>query len=262
MPNLKFPVMSETAKIEKIALLGYKVYNDDPEKIPLIGEGIISTINPHSYIIARKDCLFREALLESDFLLPDGIGIQLASKIILRKTIKKIAGSDMHSLLLTYLNENRKRCFYLGSSDRTLELIKSRLALEASNVKAGFCSPPFKEVFTDEECERMISEINHFRPDVLFVGMTAPKQEKWVSRNRGRLDVPMICSIGAVFDFYAGTVKRPGKLWINLGLEWFVRFIKEPRRLWRRNLISNPLFLWYVFVEKMKQTFTFRRDIK
>jgi N-acetylglucosaminyldiphosphoundecaprenol N-acetyl-beta-D-mannosaminyltransferase len=83
--------------------------------------------------------------------------------------------------------------------------------------------------------------------------MTAPKQERWVHDNRGNLNAPLICCIGAVFDFYAGTVKRSGQFWINAGLEWLPRLIREPKRLWRRNFVSTPLFLWYVFREKIQR---------
>ena len=86
--------------------------------------------------------------------------------------------------------------------------------------------------------------------------MTAPKQEKWIYMNRDKLRAPVICAIGAAFDFYAGTVKRPGKFWIRMGLEWLPRLLREPRRLWRRNFISNPYFLLLVFSEKVKHLFT------
>jgi N-acetylglucosaminyldiphosphoundecaprenol N-acetyl-beta-D-mannosaminyltransferase len=97
----------------------------------------------------------------------------------------------------------------------------------------------------------MISAINNFAPDILFVGMTAPKQEKWVYLNKSQINAKIICSIGAVFDFYSGNIKRPNQFWINLGLEWLIRFLKEPRRLFNRNFISTPLFLFYVLKAKL-----------
>ena len=89
----------------------------------------------------------------------------------------------------------------------------------------------------------MVEAVNAFQPDYLFVGMTAPKQEKWVYENRNKLNATLICSIGAVFDFYAGTVQRSSQFWISLGLEWFPRLLREPKRLWRRNFISTPRFI-------------------
>ena len=95
----------------------------------------------------------------------------------------------------------------------------------------------------------MLEKVNDFKPDILFVGMTAPKQEKWVFANKDNIDANTIVSIGAVFDFYAGTIKRPGNFWVSIGLEWLPRFLREPKRLARRNLVSSPKFLleiiWY-----------------
>lgn len=101
----------------------------------------------------------------------------------------------------------------------------------------------------------MIDEINVFMPDVLFIGMTAPKQEKWAHEHKTLLDARIICSIGAVFDFYAGTVVRPNKIWINLGLEWFVRLLKEPKRMWKRYLFYGPVFIKLMLKEKIKNVF-------
>jgi N-acetylglucosaminyldiphosphoundecaprenol N-acetyl-beta-D-mannosaminyltransferase len=126
------------------------------------------------------------------------------------------------------------------------------LSGEYPDLKVNTYSPPYKNEFSREETMAMIGAVNDFAPDVLFVGMTAPKQEKWVHENRHLIKAPIICSIGAVFDFYAGTVKRPGKFWISIGLEWFPRLLREPRRLWRRTFVSTPVFLWYVIKEKMK----------
>ncbi len=99
----------------------------------------------------------------------------------------------------------------------------------------------------------MLVPINGFKPDILFVGMTAPKQEKWVYVNKEQIEAKVIVSIGAVFDFFAGTVKRSGPIWIKLGLEWLPRLVKEPRRLWKRNFVSTPLFLWDVLKAKIKK---------
>jgi N-acetylglucosaminyldiphosphoundecaprenol N-acetyl-beta-D-mannosaminyltransferase len=240
---------------DTIEILNYKLYSGNLKKLSEIKTGIISTINPHSYIVAIKDVLFRKALLESDFLLPDGIGIVLAAKILLNKKINKIAGSDLHLTVISALSKGGGKCFYLGSTEETLALIKKRLENDALSIKADFCSPPFTSQFSAEDNKMIINKINEFKPDVLFVGMTAPKQEKWVYQNRESLNVPLICSIGAVFDFYAGTVKRPGQFWINLGLEWLPRLLKQPGKLWRRNFISNPLFMLIVFREKIKLIF-------
>ena len=96
----------------------------------------------------------------------------------------------------------------------------------------------------------MINAVNDFNPDVLLIGMTQPKQEKWDSQHFNELKVGHICCIGAVFDFYAGTINRAPKWMIYLGLEWFYRLLKEPRRMWRRYLLGNSKFIWLVIKEK------------
>lgn len=228
-----------------------KVFTSDLSSIKLDKPQIINTINPHSYCVAQEDETFAKALLTSEYLMPDGSGIVLAKKILQGKRIKKIAGADIHDFLLQKANENGWKVFYLGASESTLELIKNRALKEYPNIKLSNYSPPYKPEFSEEDTAKMIQQVNDFKPDVLFVGMTAPKQEKWVYENRDQLEATTITSIGAVFDFYAGTVKRSGKIWINLGLEWLPRLVREPKRLWRRNFISTPLFLWYLTKAKL-----------
>ena len=167
--------------------------------------------------------------MASDFIIPDGVGIIMAARVLAGKKIKKIAGSDLHEVIINALNERKGSCFYLGSSDNTLRMIRERLSREHPAIKVGTFSPPYKTVFSDEDNISMINAVNEFNPEVLFVGMTAPKQEKWVHENRHLINAPVICAIGAVFDFYAGTVKRPGKFWISIGLEWLPRLLREPR---------------------------------
>ncbi|HKE95089.1 MAG TPA: WecB/TagA/CpsF family glycosyltransferase, partial [Povalibacter sp.] len=95
----------------------------------------------------------------------------------------------------------------------------------------------------------IVDRINEARPDVLWVGMTAPRQEKWVHQTLRELNVPVVGSVGAVFDFYAGTVQRAPRWFCRMGLEWLYRLLKEPQRLWRRTFVSGPAFLWLVLRE-------------
>lgn len=135
-------------------------------------------------------------------------------------------------------------CFFLGSTPKTLELIKTRMAVDFPNIReAGAFSPPFKDRCDDNENDRMIEAINKCHPDVIWVGMTAPKKEKWISTNREKLDVKCVGAVGAVFDFYSGTFKRPSSWFQEHGLEWLPRFIRQPKELWKRNVISTPMFL-------------------
>lgn len=234
-----------------VSVLGYSIYANELSDLPLNESIIINTLNGHSYTVAKKDEYFRQALKESDILLPDGISIVLGAKILGKHKIKKIAGYDLFIYLLSYLNKNHGSCFFLGAKQNTLQKIEERLNHEFPNVVMDSYSPPFKGVFSEEENNEMCERINNVKPEVLFVGMTAPKQEKWVHEHKNKLDVRIICSIGAVFDFYAGTSERPPVWLINLKLEWLGRLIKEPKRMWRRYLLSTPVFfidvLLYLF---------------
>ncbi|WP_339714825.1 WecB/TagA/CpsF family glycosyltransferase [uncultured Kriegella sp.] len=218
--------------IGNLNILGYPVFNGNLEEVDWSTDKlIVNTINQYSYCIAHEDLTFEKSLKASDILLPDGVAIVWAAKWLKGDRIQKIAGADIHEFLLKYLERTGGRCFYMGSSNDVLEKIKHRAAREYPNVVLKTYSPPYKKVFTPEDNTAIINAINAFAPDVVFVGMTAPKQEKWVYQNEQFLDKGIICSIGAVFDFYAGTVQRPNKVWQNLGLEWLGRLLKEPRRM-------------------------------
>lgn len=234
-----------------LKIIDKNVFSEDLNTINLDKKTIINTINPHSFCVSKSDLLFQDALLESDILLPDGSGIVVAAKILRGKVIKKIAGADIHKHLLEHAEKEKKKVFYLGAAPSTLKLIEAKLKKEYPNIIVGSYSPPYKPEFSDQDSKKMIEETNNFGPDILFVGMTAPKQEKWVASNKNKLDATITVSIGAVFDFYAGTVERSSPFWINIGLEWLPRLLKEPKRLWRRNFVSTPLFLWYLLKAKV-----------
>ncbi len=211
---------------------------------------LIATINAHSYNVAQIDKDFAEALNKSDVLLPDGISIVLAVWILNGFRLNKIAGEDLFLFEMNRLNKERGNCFFLGSNENTLNRIYDRAKLEFPEIKVFGFSPPYKSEFSTEENEEMISAINLCKPDVLFIGMTAPKQEKWAFKHYNELEVGHICCIGAVFDFYSGTVNRAPKWVIKIGFEWFFRLIREPGRMWRRYLIGNSKFIWSIFKEK------------
>ncbi|MEJ5366527.1 MAG: WecB/TagA/CpsF family glycosyltransferase [Desulfosoma sp.] len=212
----------------------------------------VACLNPHSVETAAKDPFFRRALENADLLLPDGTGIVLASWLLGEPVKEKVAGFDFFMGVSRRLQDRGgARYFFLGSSDAVLSRMVSRLGRDFPAIQVcGAYSPPFKQVFSREETDRMVEIVNRARPDVLWVGMTAPKQEKWIYENRHRLNVPLAAAVGAVFDFYAGTKPRSGPGWIALGLEWLPRFLREPKRLWERNMKSTPRFLVRVLREK------------
>ncbi|WP_345952709.1 WecB/TagA/CpsF family glycosyltransferase [Mucilaginibacter sp. PAMB04168] len=239
--------------------MGYPLFNGSLMDLSFQDKTIVNTINQYSFCIAEEDDEFKEALMGSDMLLPDGVGMVFASFFLENVKIQKIAGADLHQHLLTKLNEECGSCFYLGSSEATLKKIEDRIQKEYPNISVHTYAPPYKAVFDEQDSEKMIAAVNQHAPDVLFIGMTAPKQEKWIHTNKQLLNTKVIGSIGAVFDFYAGTVKRPARMWISLGLEWFGRLILEPRRMWRRYLYYGPVFTMHLLGKKIKLANRYKR---
>ena len=140
---------------------------------------------------------------------------------------------------------------FMGSSQKVLDLIVKRAAEVYPHLKIVTYSPPYKPEFSEEDNKAIVEAINAADPDLLWIGMTAPKQEKWTYSHWEELDIHChVGTIGAVFDFFAGTVERAPIWWQRHGLEWLYRLLKEPKRMWRRYIIGNALFLWNMLKEK------------
>ena len=221
------------------------------------GKLLINTVNAHSFNTAKKDQLFADALTNGDVLIPDGVSIVKACKWIKAKSQPKerIAGWDLFSFEMEKLereseelrtkSEESKIVMFMGSSQKVLDLIVKRAAEVYPHLKVVTYSPPYKPEFSDEDNKAIIDAINAANPDLLWIGMTAPKQEKWTYSHWNELNIHChVGTIGAVFDFFAGTVERAPIWWQDHGLEWLYRLIKEPKRMWRRYIIGNSLFLW------------------
>lgn len=218
------------------------------ERLPE-GKLLINTINAHSYNTALKDQLFAEALMKGDALIPDGASIVMACRWLKAKCqpTERIAGWDLFSYEMERLNRRGGTCFFMGSSEKVLGLIREKAAKVYPNIRIETYSPPYKPAFSEEENRAIVDAINQAQPDLLWIGMTAPKQEKWAYSHWKELNIRCHCgTIGAVFDFFAGTMERAPLWWQEHSLEWLYRLIKEPRRMWRRYIIGNMLFLWNV----------------
>ena len=217
------------------------------------GKLLINTVNAHSYNTARKDSLFAEALMNGDVLIPDGVSIVKACKWIKAKSQPKerIAGWDLFSFEMEKLEKKGGTVMFMGSSQKVLDQIVKRAAEVYPHLKVVTYSPPYKPEFSDEDNKAIIDAINAANPDLLWIGMTAPKQEKWTYSHWEELDIHChVGTIGAVFDFFAGTVERAPMWWQRHGLEWLYRLLKEPKRMWRRYIIGNALFLWNITLKE------------
>ncbi len=217
---------------------------------------LINTINAYSYVIAQNDTLFQEALTHCDVLLPDGMSIKWACKFLKTNYIPKqrITGADIFKYEMNLLAKSDIKSptvMFLGSTQDTLSKIHQKVVKDYPNLNVVTYSPPYRQNFTNEETLQMLTIINATKPHLLWIGMTAPKQEKWAYKHFKEMNVlgPVGC-IGAVFDFYAGNINRAPEWMQRLGLEWLHRLFSEPRRLWRRYLIGNTKFIYLILKEK------------
>jgi N-acetylglucosaminyldiphosphoundecaprenol N-acetyl-beta-D-mannosaminyltransferase len=253
-------------------ILGYQVVTAGPaeaaeEMARWVVEGTgcrtFACINPHTYVGALAGPKVAAALHGADWLVPDGVGVVLASRLLGGALRGRITGHDVFSGVLERLNRRGTfRIFFLGSTAATLEAIRNKLAVEYPNLQVvgvlpdpapglDACRPPFPPMYTPEQRAKIHAAIRAARPDVLWVGMTAPKQELWIHENRADLDVRFVGAVGAVFDFYIGRIRRSSPFFLEHGLEWLPRLLQEPRRLWRRMFVSAPIFLWHVLLSRL-----------
>ena len=217
------------------------------------GKLLINTINAHSYNTALKDSLFAKALISGNALVPDGASIVKACKWLNAKSQPKerIAGWDLFTFEMERLNAKGGKCFFMGSSEKVLALIKEKAKSVYPNIKIETYSPPYKPEFSEEDNKAIINAINQSNPDLLWIGMTAPKQEKWLYSHWEELNINCHAgTIGAVFDFFAETMERAPIWWQQHSLEWLYRLLKEPKRMWKRYLIGNTLFTYNIIKEK------------
>lgn len=216
---------------------------------------VFACANPHSLVVAQQDTDFYSALTHADLVVADGVGASVVARWAGIHIGPRITGTDYFQGVLNALErQGSGRVFFFGSSQQVLDRIAKRFANDFPSLTlCGALSPPFG-TWSEMENHRMLKVINDAKPDVLWVGMTAPKQEKWVEVNRRQLNAQVIGSIGAVFDFYAGTYSRAPKWICDIGLEWLYRFVLEPRRMWRRNFVSAPKFIWLVLRRHMFST--------
>jgi N-acetylglucosaminyldiphosphoundecaprenol N-acetyl-beta-D-mannosaminyltransferase len=231
-----------------VSVLGFSVFSDSLSKIPIKGErcrSVNCSISPNNYGLAVKDPTFEKVLQSTDYLVLDGVYFALASIFLHGKNIKKNQGPDVYRHFISRLNDMHGRAFFLGSSENVLQKIKDRIGEEYPNVTVASFSPPFKPEFSAEDNQMMVSKINEFKPDIVFVGMTAPKQEKWANQNKDKLNAGLVVSIGNVFDWYAGTQKEIHPFFFKIRIAWLIRIFLRPE-IFKRNIGNQMLFFQHL----------------
>ena len=209
---------------------------------------VFACANTHSVVVAQSDPVFFDALGDADQVVADGVGVKIMSRLARVNVGPRIVGEEYFSSLMQSLdNRGGGRIFFFGSSNEVLQKIAVKVEqLYPSLTLCGVLSPPYGS-WSESENTKMIKIIRDANPDVLWVGMTAPKQEKWVFKNRRELNVPVVGSIGAVFDFFAGVIPSPPAWVRKAGLEAFYRLFRNsnPSKFWLRGFF-NPKLIYMV----------------
>jgi N-acetylglucosaminyldiphosphoundecaprenol N-acetyl-beta-D-mannosaminyltransferase len=219
---------------------------------------IASCINPHSCSVAFRNNYFYEALCASDIIIPDGIGIEYASKLYSGVNLRRVTGNTLFYTMMSILDKDSRSVYFLGATEKINELIRKRCSNEYPNIKVvGTYAPSFSNTYSLEEKSDILHKINASKADVLFIGLTAPKQEilSYELVNMG-LNVKYCQGIGAMFDYYSSGLKKKNYERISrLRIEWLVRLVSNPKKMWRRTFVSLPIFLAYVIWESANEIF-------
>lgn len=198
--------------------------------------------NVHSVVTTTQDIEFKIAVNNADMATPDGAPVAWALRRSGYPEQERINGPDLMLKYLTEAERLQQIVFFYGSTEATLVRLQTTLAQQFPRLRVGGChAPPFRSLLREED-ERIVDMINRSGAHVVFVGLGCPKQEKWMADHRGRIHAVMV-GVGAAFDYHAGVVKRAPLWWQRHGLEWLYRLGSEPRRLFKRYLITNTLFV-------------------
>jgi len=206
--------------------------------------GSFCAVAVHAVMVSQDDDEMRDAVVSSTLTFPDGMPLVWAVNRLGEDLDDRVYGPDLMDLYSRRCAEKGRRVWlYGGRDEQALRALEDNLRARHPGIEiAGSYSPPFRDLSEGEERE-LVERINRDRPDVLWIGIGVPKQEKWMARLRPRLDVPVMCAVGAAFDFHAGQVSQAPDWMQRRGLEWVHRMAQEPRRLVPRYLRYNPRFL-------------------
>lgn len=207
-------------------------------------QGYVCVAATHTVVACQDDPELRDAVHGASLVVPDGQPVVWAMNALGHDLPSRVYGPDLMAKYCERSARTGARLFlYGGRNQGALVQLALNLRRQHPGLQiVGGYSPPFREL-SDEERDAVVAEIDHARPDVVWVGIGVPKQEKWMAEMRPRLDAPVLVGVGAAFDFHAGLVPQAPAWMQAAGLEWLFRLLQEPRRLWRRYLTYNPRFV-------------------
>ncbi|OUL37159.1 glycosyltransferase [Nostoc sp. T09] len=211
----------------------------------------VVTPNAMHILSLQKDAFFREIYRQAFLVVPDGVSLLWAAKFLQTPLKGRVNGTDLFEKLCAIAAEKGLKVFLLGGRPGAAEQAKQKLKDRHPNLSiVGTYCPPYGFEYQPEELESINSKIKAASPDILFVGLGAPKQEKWIAHNYLELQVPISIGIGVSFELVADLVRRAPVWMQKTGLEWLFRLIVEPSRLWKRYILGNPTFIWLVLKQR------------
>lgn len=215
---------------------------------------LIFPVNVDLIMMAQRDHEFRKILNDGDLVPADGYPVYWAAGLLGKGSGEKVSGSDLLPTLCNLSAAKKYSVFFLGAGLGVAAKAIAELKKEHRELQVGGAySPPMTFGSAENEHERAVEIVRSASPDILFVGLGAPKQERFLWEHRGELNVPVSIAVGATFDFVAGKVRRAPVWMQRVGLEWMWRLYHEPKRLWRRYLVDDMPFFWLVLMQKVRQ---------
>lgn len=237
------PILAVTMS-EILDVLGKQIEKKEPIQIGVVNAAKV--VNMH------RDKSLKEDVLSSDLILADGAAVVLASKLLRKPLPERVTGID---LMYELFQKGRKlgyRVYCLGATEDVSKVIEAKIK---SDYPGLILAGRHNGYFTSEEEETIANDIAESKADILLVAMTSPKKENFLAQWSEKINVPICHGVGGSFDVMAGKVKRAPVLWQKLGMEWLFRVIQEPRRMWRRYLVTNTIFMWLLVKELVKKLF-------
>lgn len=211
---------------------------------------LIGVVNAAKMVNIRRDSFLRESVFASDIILADGIAVVWALRLLGRRLPERVAGIDLMTGMLERGRSRGYRIYCLGASEEVSRAVVDRIGSDYSGVVVAGRRNGYFDV--EDEAE-IVADICNAKPDIIFVAMSSPKKEQFLARWSGKLDVPVCHGVGGSFDVLAGKVRRAPLLWQRLGMEWLYRVFQEPRRMWRRYLVTNAIFGWMLLGEMVSR---------
>lgn len=209
----------------------------------------VAVTGMHGIVEAQRDPTFKSILNAADLVVADGMPLVWLSRLRGRPLERRVYGPELMLELCRQTASSPCRHFLVGGApgvaDRAATLLKDRFP---GLMISGTCSPPYQPL-TEAQDEDLVATINGAAPDIVWVGFSTPKQERWMYEHRGRLKAAVLVGVGAAFDIHSGTRRQAPRWMRENGWEWLFRLLQEPRRLWRRYLVYGPQFLFYVALE-------------